>query len=139
MSTADGLPGFDRFSNDPATDAAAYDAVDAEALLRGLNDEQQVAVTTDALPLAIHAGAGSGKARVLTPRIAWRTLTGRDDPRRVLALTFTRKAASELRSRLRRLGMRDQVAAGTFHSVALAQLRTWWRENDRREPDLVDR
>ncbi|GIS99141.1 MAG: DNA helicase [Acidimicrobiales bacterium] len=139
MSAADGLPGFDRFSNDPATDDAAHDAVDAEALLRSLNDEQQVAVTTDALPLAIHAGAGSGKTRVLTHRIAWRTLTGRDDPRRVLALTFTRKAASELRSRLRRLGMRDQVAAGTFHSVALAQLRTWWRENDRREPDLVDR
>ena len=139
MSAADGLPGFDRFSNDPATDDAAHDAVDAEALLRGLNDEQQVAVTTDALPLAIHAGAGSGKTRVLTHRIAWRALTGRDDPRRVLALTFTRKAASELRSRLRRLGMRDQVAAGTFHSVALAQLRTWWRENDRREPELVDR
>jgi len=139
MNTADGLPGFDRLSNDPATDAAADEAADAETLLRGLNDEQQVAVTTDALPLAIHAGAGSGKTRVLTHRIAWRALTGRDDPRRVLALTFTRKAASELRSRVRRLGMRDQVAAGTFHSVALAQLRTWWRENDRREPDLVDR
>ncbi len=112
---------------------------DAEALLHGLNDEQRIAVTTDALPLAIHAGAGSGKTRVLTHRIAWRTLTGRDDPRRVLALTFTRKAASELRSRLRRLGLRDQVAAGTFHSVALAQLRAWWRENDRPEPELVDR
>ncbi|MEC8947150.1 MAG: ATP-dependent DNA helicase UvrD2 [Actinomycetota bacterium] len=139
MNTANGLPGFDRLSNDPATDAAADAAADAERLLRGLNDEQRVAVTTDALPLAIHAGAGSGKTRVLTHRIAWRALTGRDDPRRVLALTFTRKAASELRSRLRRLGMRDQVAAGTFHSVALAQLRTWWRENDRREPDLVNR
>jgi len=139
MNTANGLPGFDRLSNDPATDAAADAAADAERLLRGLNDEQRIAVTTDALPLAIHAGAGSGKTRVLTHRIAWRALTGRDDPRRVLALTFTRKAASELRSRLRRLGMRDQVAAGTFHSVALAQLRTWWRENDRREPDLVNR
>ena len=120
MNTADGLPGLDRLSNDPATSAAANEAADAETLLRGLNDEQQVAVTTDALPLAIHAGAGSGKTRVLTHRIAWRALTGRDDPRRVLALTFTRKAASELRSRVRRLGMRDQVAAGTFHSVALA-------------------
>jgi len=114
-------------------------ATDAEALLVGLNDEQRTAVTTDGLPLAIHAGAGSGKTRVLTHRIAWRTLTGRDDPRRVLALTFTRKAASELRTRLRRLGMRDQVAAGTFHAVALAQLRTWWHETDQREPDLLDR
>jgi len=120
-------------------EAARAEAADAEALLTGLNAEQRLAVTTDAVPLAIHAGAGSGKTRVLTHRIAWRALTGLDDPRRVLALTFTRKAASELRSRLRRLGLRDQVAAGTFHSVALAQLRTWWRENDRREPGLVDR
>ena len=137
MNTVDGFPGFD-----PAPDGLqgdAYGDADAEALLGGLNDEQRAAVTTDALPLAIHAGAGSGKTRVLTHRIAWRALTGRDDPRRVLALTFTRKAASELRSRLRLLGMRDQVAAGTFHSVALAQLRTWWRENDRREPELLDR
>jgi len=119
-------------------DASADDA-DAEALLSGLNEEQREAVTTDAVPLAIHAGAGSGKTRVLTHRIAWRSMTGRDDPRRILALTFTRKAASELRTRLRRLGMRDQVAAGTFHAVALAQLRTWWHETDQREPELLDR
>ncbi len=122
------------FADGPDTEAA-----DAEALLVGLNEEQRTAVTSDGLPLAIHAGAGSGKTRVLTHRIAWRTLTGRDDPRRVLALTFTRKAASELRTRLRRLGMRDQVAAGTFHAVALAQLRTWWHETDQREPELLDR
>ena len=141
MNTADEFPGFEPASGDPQGDALHDNAAaaDAEALLIGLNDEQRAAVTTDALPLAIHAGAGSGKTRVLTHRIAWRALTGRDDPRRVLALTFTRKAASELRTRLRRLGMRDQVAAGTFHAVALAQLRTWWRENDRREPDLLDR
>ena len=137
MNTVDGFPGFDPAPGGLQGDV--YGEADAEALLGGLNDEQRAAVTTDALPLAIHAGAGSGKTRVLTHRIAWRALTGRDDPRRVLALTFTRKAASELRSRLRLLGMRDQVAAGTFHSVALAQLRTWWRENDRREPELLDR
>lgn len=132
---ADAPPLFDGggFGDEDASTA------DAEALLVGLNDEQRTAVTTDGLPLAIHAGAGSGKTRVLTHRIAWRTLTGRDDPRRVLALTFTRKAASELRTRLRRLGMRDQVAAGTFHAVALAQLRTWWHETDQREPELLDR
>ena len=118
---------------------APTDDADAEALLRGLNEEQREAVTTETMPLAIHAGAGSGKTRVLTHRIAWRSLTGEIDPRRVLALTFTRKAASEMRSRLRRIGMRDQVAAGTFHSVAYAQLRTWWRENDRKEPELLVR
>ena len=116
---------------------APSDDADADALLRGLNDEQREAVTTDGLPLVIHAGAGSGKTRVLTHRIAWRSLTGRNAPRRVLALTFTRKAAAEMRLRLGRIGMRDQVAAGTFHSVAYAQLRTWWRENDQREPDLL--
>ncbi|MEC9395858.1 MAG: ATP-dependent DNA helicase UvrD2 [Actinomycetota bacterium] len=120
-------------------DEGASAAADAEALRVGLNDEQREAVAADGLPLAVHAGAGSGKTRVLTHRIAWRSLTGRDDPRRVLALTFTRKAAAELRSRLRRLGMRDQVAAGTFHAVALAQLRTWWHETGQPEPELLDR
>ena len=111
----------------------------ADALLNGLDEAQANAVTTDTTPLAIHAGAGSGKTRVLTRRIAWRSLTGRSDPRRVLALTFTRKAAAELRSRLRILGLRDQVAAGTFHSVAYAQLRIWWKDNDIPEPQLLDR
>lgn len=118
----------------PPTDGRA-----ADSLLAGLNEAQLHAVTTDALPLAIHAGAGSGKTRVLTRRIAWRSLTGRGDPRRVLALTFTRKAAAELRSRLRILGLRDEVAAGTFHSVAYSQLRTWWRDRDMPEPRLLDR
>ncbi len=140
MDVSENLPGLGRVPQDTAEanlDNGGFE--DANALLEGLNDEQLTAVTTDALPLAIHAGAGSGKTRVLTHRIAWRSLTGREDPRRVLALTFTRKAASELRSRLRLLGMRDQVAAGTFHAVALAQLRSWWHENGRREPDLLDR
>ena len=81
-------------ATDPLFDAEPDDHADADGLLAGLNDEQLHAVTTDALPLAIKAGAGSGKTRVLTRRIAWRSLTGRNDPRRVLALTFTRKAAS---------------------------------------------
>ncbi|MDE0927890.1 MAG: ATP-dependent DNA helicase UvrD2 [Acidimicrobiales bacterium] len=111
----------------------------ADALLVGLNEEQHLAVTTDATPLAIHAGAGSGKTRVLTHRIAWRAETGREDPRRVMALTFTRKAAAELRHRLRRLGLRDQVAAGTFHAIAFAQLRNWWQDNGQKEPELLTR
>ncbi|HKY13609.1 MAG TPA: UvrD-helicase domain-containing protein, partial [Microthrixaceae bacterium] len=66
-------------------------------LLGGLNDAQLRAVTTDSAPLAILAGAGSGKTRVLTRRIARRALDGEVDPGHVLAVTFTRKAASELR------------------------------------------
>ncbi len=100
----------------------------ADGLLLNLNEEQHHAVTVETTPLAIHAGAGSGKTRVLTHRIAWRSAMGLDDSRKVLALTFTRKAASELNYRLRNLGLRDQVATGTFHAVAYAQLRNFWKE-----------
>jgi DNA helicase II / ATP-dependent DNA helicase PcrA len=114
-------------------------ALTADGLLDGLNEAQRAAVTTETTPLCILAGAGSGKTRVLTRRIAYRSVTGRVDPRRVLALTFTRKAASELTNRLRTLGLRDSVGAGTFHAVAYAQLRTRWAERDIRPPELLDR
>ncbi|MFQ5558494.1 MAG: UvrD-helicase domain-containing protein, partial [Acidimicrobiales bacterium] len=91
--------------------------ISGDPLLDDLTDEQHDAVTTRASPLCIIAGAGSGKTRVLTRRIAWQAQQGHIDPRRVLALTFTRRAAHELRGRLRRLGLRDAVAAGTFHAV----------------------
>ena len=113
--------------------------MEAERLLDGLNEEQQVAVTCPTTPLCVLAGAGSGKTRVLTRRIAYRALTGAHDPRHVLALTFTRKAAGELSSRLRSLGLRDSVAAGTFHAVAYAQLRTRWADRGVRPPELLDR
>ena len=71
-------------------------------LLAGLDPAQRSAVTADENPLCILAGAGSGKTRVLTRRIAHRAETGDADPRHVLALTFTRKAAGELRTRLGR-------------------------------------
>ena len=108
-------------------------------LTEGLNPAQFEAVTTDAAPLCILAGAGSGKTRVLTRRIAHRVLTGTADAPHVLALTFTRKAAGELRSRLAALGVRDQVVAGTFHSVAYAQLRRRWADRGERPPALLDR
>ena len=111
----------------------------AGQLLHGLNDQQREAVETDAAPLCILAGAGSGKTRVLTRRIAYRSATGTADPRRVLALTFTRKAATELRTRLRQLGMRDNVNAGTFHGIAYAQLRSWWGDRGSAPPELLDR
>ncbi|MGI9578931.1 MAG: UvrD-helicase domain-containing protein, partial [Microthrixaceae bacterium] len=108
-------------------------------LTRDLNSAQRAAVTSEAVQLRILAGAGSGKTRVLTHRIAYRALVGEADPARVLAVTFTRKAASELRERLDHLGLRGGVQAGTFHSVAWAQLRQRWEERDIRPPELLDR
>jgi DNA helicase-2/ATP-dependent DNA helicase PcrA len=108
-------------------------------LLAGLDDAQCAAVTTDAAPLAILAPAGSGKTRVLTRRIAWRARGGSLDPRRVLAVTFTRKAAGELARRLTRLGVDESVTAGTFHALALAQLRRRAEEAGREAPRVLDR
>ena len=95
-------------------------------MLDGLDGPQQRAVTSTAAPLCILAGAGSGKTRVLTRRVAHRIDVGAADPRHVMALTFTTKAAGELRRRLGRLGVRDAVVAGTFHGLAFTQLRTRW-------------
>ena len=113
--------------------------MDSAALLEGLNAAQRTAVTSEAAPLVILAGAGSGKTRVLTRRIAYRCVTGAADPRHVVALTFTRKAAGELANRLRTLGLRDQIAAGTFHAVAYAQLRRSWSDRRVQPPTLLER
>lgn len=130
----------DADSGGDGTASAPTSTVVADSpLLQGLNPEQVAAVTTDASRLSIIAGAGSGKTRVLTRRIAYRSEIGLIDPRRVLALTFTRKAASELTRRLRQLGLRDDVSAGTFHGVAYAQLRARAAETGRREPQLLER
>ncbi len=98
-------------------------AVAPEDLLAGCDKEQVEAITTAATPLCILAGAGSGKTRVLTRRMARRVLDGSAIEAHVLALTFTRKAAGELKSRLRGLGLGEGVTAGTFHAIALAELR----------------
>jgi DNA helicase-2/ATP-dependent DNA helicase PcrA len=110
-----------------------------DALLEGLDATQREAVCADAAPLAILAGAGSGKTRVLTRRIAWQASRARIDPSHVLAVTFTRKAAGELVARLGRLGVRSRVTAGTFHSMALAQLRRRNLERDRPMPAVLAR
>ena len=107
-------------------------------LLDGLNPAQGAAVTSGAMPLAILAGAGSGKTRVLTRRIAHRILTDSANPSRMLALTFTRKAAGELSKRLNQLGVRERVATGTFHAIAYAQLRQWWADTNQPAPQLVE-
>jgi DNA helicase-2/ATP-dependent DNA helicase PcrA len=89
--------------------------------------------------LAILAGAGSGKTRVLTRRIAWLAAEGVIDARHVLAVTFTRKAAGELSDRLGALGVRRAVTSGTFHGLALAQLRRRWLDRGEAVPALLER
>jgi DNA helicase-2/ATP-dependent DNA helicase PcrA len=119
---------------------AVFDSHDPyPSLLAGLDDAQRAAVTSDAAPLAILAPAGSGKTRVLTRRIAWRARTGSLNPKHVLAVTFTRKAAGELARRLARLGVDEAVTAGTFHALALAQLRRRAEEAGREAPRVLER
>lgn len=112
--------------------------VDQGRILAGCDEEQRRAITSDAAPLLVVAGAGAGKTRILTRRIAWRIATGRAAASHVLALTFTRKAASELRDRLGELGLSAGVTAGTFHAVALAQLRERAVDDGREPPRVLD-
>ena len=98
-------------------------------LLQGLNEEQLAAVTLPAQPALILAGAGSGKTRVLTTRIAWLMATGQVSPGGVLAVTFTNKAAKEM---LTRLAAMIPVAVrgmwiGTFHGLCNRFLRAHWK------------
>ena len=94
-------------------------------LLDGLDEEQRRAAETLLGPVCVLAGAGTGKTRALTHRIAHGVATGVYAPERVMALTFTTRAAGELRTRLRALGA-GGVSARTFHSAALAQLSFFW-------------
>jgi DNA helicase-2/ATP-dependent DNA helicase PcrA len=91
-------------------------------ILAGLDPDQSVAVTAPAGPLCILAGAGTGKTRAITRRIAHRVRSGHIRAQHVLAVTFTARAAAEMRERLGRLGA-DGVQARTFHAAALRQVR----------------
>jgi DNA helicase II / ATP-dependent DNA helicase PcrA len=97
-----------------------------EALLDGLNEPQRQAVVHPDGPLLVVAGAGSGKTRVLTRRIAYMVGSGRVAPWQVLAITFTNKAADEMRSRLRELlgDAADRMWVSTFHSACVRILRS---------------
>ncbi len=106
--------------------------MDPRQFLIGLDADQRDAVTCPASATIIHAGAGSGKTRVLTNRIAYRVANGSAEPGNVLAITFTREAASEMRRRLKSLGVGNSPTVGTFHAVALALLRQ--RLVDLRQP-----
>jgi ATP-dependent DNA helicase UvrD/PcrA len=108
-----------------------------DELLASLDPEQlEVASTLDG-PLCVLAGAGTGKTRAITSRIAHGVLSGVYAPQRVLAVTFTARAAGEMRTRLRDLGAAG-VQARTFHAAALRQLRYFWPRHVGGElPDLV--
>ena len=110
----------------------------SEALLAGLDPEQRQVALAARGPVCVLAGAGTGKTRAITYRIAYAALSGTVDPAHVLALTFTVRAAGELRGRLRQLGV-GQVRASTFHAAALRQLNYFWpRVVGGRPPQLID-
>lgn len=115
----------------------AEPAASVDALLADLDDDQRRAVTTESQLVAVIAGAGSGKTRVLTRRVAYRIVTGSADAAHTVVLTFTREAAGELRRRLPRLGLVDRVTAGTFHSIAQQLLRQRWADTDRAPKTIV--
>jgi DNA helicase-2/ATP-dependent DNA helicase PcrA len=96
-----------------------------EELLAGLDEQQRQAAEALLGPVVLLAGAGTGKTRAITHRIAYGVATGVYSPSRVMALTFTARAAGELRSRLRSLGA-GGVSARTFHASALSQLGFFW-------------
>ncbi len=107
--------------------------------LASLDEQQRVAASLLRGPVCVLAGAGTGKTRVITHRIAHGVDTGAYSPGRVMAVTFTSKAAGEMRGRLRALGV-DGVAARTFHATALAQLNFFWPQvaNDT-APSIIDK
>ena len=100
-------------------------ATSPEHLLDGLDEQQREAAEALLGPVCMLAGAGTGKTRAITHRIAYGVASGVYPPGRVMALTFTTRAAGELRARLRTLGA-SGVAARTFHASALAQLNFFW-------------
>jgi len=119
--------------------AAASSA--AESVLAALDPEQQQVALATRGPVCVLAGAGTGKTRAIAHRIAYAVLTGVVDPGHVLAVTFTTRAAGELRARLHQLGgpggALDRVQARTFHSAALRQLTHFWPQTVGGRPPAV--
>jgi DNA helicase-2/ATP-dependent DNA helicase PcrA len=114
--------------------------MEADELLAALDPEQRAVALARTGPVCVLAGAGTGKTRAITHRIAYAVATGAVSPPQVLALTFTVRAAGELRGRLRALGGgAEAVRASTFHSAALRQLTYFWpRVIGGRPPRLVE-
>jgi DNA helicase-2/ATP-dependent DNA helicase PcrA len=108
-----------------------------DEILAALDPDQRAVALATRGPVCVIAGAGTGKTRAITHRIAYAAAIGTMDPQKVLALTFTAKAAGEMRARLRSLGV-PQVAARTIHSAALKQLLYFWPSVfGGRTPDLI--
>src|SRR3954463_8392886 len=110
-----------------------------DRLLEDLDPEQEAAVRATTGPVAIHAGAGTGKTRVISRRTAYAIATEVVPADQVLVVTFTDKAAGEMVERLRTLGL-PGVTARTFHAHALSQLRHFWpsRHDGAPLPGLLD-
>ena len=110
----------------------------AEEILAALDEDQRTVALATRGPVCVIAGAGTGKTRAITHRIAYAAAIGTMDPSKVLALTFTARAAGEMRTRLRSLGV-PTVAARTVHSAALKQLIYFWPTVfGGRTPDLMN-
>ncbi len=99
--------------------------VRADEILAALDNDQKAVALATRGPVCVIAGAGTGKTRAITHRIAYAAAIGTMDPQKVLALTFTSRAAGEMRTRLRSLGV-PTVAARTIHAAALKQLIYFW-------------
>lgn len=99
----------------------------ADEILAALDQEQRAVATAVRGPVCVIAGAGTGKTRAITHRLAYAVDIGIVEPNRILALTFTARAAGEMRARLRALGV-PAIAARTFHGAALKQLLYFWPE-----------
>jgi len=111
--------------------------VRAEEILAALDDEQRAVALATRGPVCVIAGAGTGKTRAITHRIAYASAIGAMDPTKILAITFTARAAGEMRTRLRGLGV-PTVAARTIHAAALKQLLFFWPSVfGGRTPDLL--
>ena len=109
----------------------------SKGVLEGLNEKQRLVATTFDAPVCVMAGAGTGKTRAITHRIAYGVEHGPYQADNVLALTFTQKAAQEMAGRIRALGV-DDVEVRTFHSAALRQLQHFWPQlTDGYLPDII--
>ncbi len=131
----DVVPAGNRRRDRPSSGARYHDRVPdprptptptpRDDLLADLDAAQRLAVLTTSGPVCILAGAGTGKTRAISRRVAYAVETGAVEPGHVLVVTFTDKAAGEMRERLVALG-RPGIAAATFHAAALRQLRHFW-------------
>tara|TARA_Y100000768_G_scaffold162326_1_gene121426 strand:+ start:3514 stop:5241 length:1728 start_codon:yes stop_codon:yes gene_type:complete len=109
-----------------------------EFIDKNMTESQFDAVRSDARNLRILAGAGTGKTRVLTHRIAYQINAVRIEPKHSLCLAFTNKAATEIKHRMAQMGEASLVETGTFHSIAYRQVKARWKDlGIRDEPDLI--